>query len=89
MSRKDTRWIKLKASDGWEQTLAKGKQLLSIQEQAEHFSFCKQLMWDQLLFGKEDAFPTMQHLSEAAAVAEELSRCQSSKGARFCAKPVR
>lgn len=59
-----------------EQTLAQSKQLLSIQEQAEHFSFCKQLTGDQLLFGKEDAFPTVQHLSEAADAAEELSRCQ-------------
>lgn len=33
-------------------------------------------MGDQLLFGKEDAFPTVQHLSEAADAAEELSRCQ-------------
>lgn len=51
MSREDTRWIKLEGSDSWEQTLAKGKQLLSIQEQAEHFSFCKQLMWDLLSLG--------------------------------------
>lgn len=82
-SRKDTCWIKLKASDGWEQPFAKGKQRLSIQEQAERFSFSKQLTWDLLLFGKEDAFPTVQHLSEAAA--KELSRCRSrQRGTILC-----
>lgn len=48
--RKDTHWIKLKARDRWEQTLPKGEQLLGIEEQAEHFSFCKQLVWELFLW---------------------------------------
>ena len=42
-------------------------------------------MWDLLLFGKKDAFPTVQHLSEAASVAKELSRRQSmQRGTILC-----
>ena len=42
-------------------------------------------MWDLLFFGKKDAFPTVQHLSEAASVAKELSRHQSmQRGTILC-----
>lgn len=60
---------------GGNKHLRKGKRLLSIRERAEPFSFCRQLRWDQLLLGEEDAFPSLQHLPEA----EELSRGRSGR----------